>query len=371
METSTTVPVAERPKLRVRWYRSPVSRENLKQLNQRSDLKGFLQAGGHLGLLALNGTAAVWSAYHWPWYVTAAILLFHGTCWHFLINGFHELVHDSVFKTRWLNGAFLRVFSFLGWYNHQWFWASHMEHHKYTLHQPDDLEVVLPEQPTLWSFLRSAVFSPIKFWYTMRNTVTTALGVVTGEWGLHLFPKSEPAKRRELFNWARILLLGHGLIMGVSIYMHWWMLPVVTSLAPFYGGALHFFCNASQHIGLVDKTPDYRLCCRTFYLNPFVQFLYWNMNYHTEHHMYAAVPCYNLPRLHRVIKHDMPECQNGLAATWFQIIGILWRQKIEPGYQYAAPLPTPSRQPQQAPSAPPDESPEEHEASDHHYHHQH
>ena len=63
------------------------------------------------------------------------------------------------------------------------------------------------------------------------------------------------------------------------------------------------------------------------------------MNYHTEHHMYAAVPCYNLPRLHRLIKNEMPPCPRGLVQTWKGIIAILSRQKTEPGYQYVAELP--------------------------------
>ncbi|MEO5961135.1 MAG: fatty acid desaturase, partial [Opitutaceae bacterium] len=71
---------------------------------------------------------------------------------------------------------------------------------------------------------------------------------------------------------------------------------------------------------------------------------YWNMNYHTEHHMYAAVPCYNLARLHSLIRHDMPSCPNGLFATWKQIAAILKIQTVDPTYQYAPALPTRSDQ---------------------------
>jgi fatty acid desaturase len=69
-----------------------------------------------------------------------------------------------------------------------------------------------------------------------------------------------------------------------------------------------------------------------------VRFLYWQMNYHTEHHMYAAVPCYNLPRLHRVIKHDLPRCP-GLIAAWVEIAAVLRRQKQDPAYRPEIPLP--------------------------------
>ena len=340
METAT----AQRPspKLRVPWYRSRVSREDLRQLNQRSDLKGFLQTGGYLGLLTMTGSAAYFSVGRVPWPVVVLLFYFHGTCWQFLINGFHELVHDSVFKTKSLNVLFLRIFSFLGWYNHHQFWASHTEHHKYTLHPPDDLEVVLPQKHTIRGFLKAAFINPKGIYYSLKTQIRWARGKVQGEWETALFPESDSQKRRLLFNWARIVLLGHGAIIAISVVMHWWLLPVVITFAPFYGGGLHYLCNASQHVGLQDNVPDYRLCCRTITLNPFFEFLYWHMNYHTEHHMYAAVPCYNLRRLHELIKDDLPECPRGLYATWMQIGMILNRQKIDPTYQYAPALPTPA-----------------------------
>ena len=107
------------------------------------------------------------------------------------------------------------------------------------------------------------------------------------------------------------------------------------------GAWLQFLCNATQHVGLQDDVPDFRLCCRTFYLNPFLQFIYWHMNYHTEHHMYAAVPCYKLGKLHHIIEDEMPYCTSGLIETWKQISKIMERQKKEPGYQYVPLLPSP------------------------------
>ena len=126
----------------VRWYRPKLPKEVLAELNRKSDFKGFLQTGGYLGVLIATGTLFVWCCFHKPWLAIPALFL-HGACCAFMINAFHELVHDSVFKTRWLNGFFLRIFSFLGWYNHIGFWASHSEHHRFTLHPPDDLDNTL------------------------------------------------------------------------------------------------------------------------------------------------------------------------------------------------------------------------------------
>jgi fatty acid desaturase len=328
---------------RVLWYRCPVGREDLSRLNKRSNGKGLLQTGGYLGTLAATGCAAYFSAGRLPLAVVLLLFFVHGTCWAFLINGFHELIHDSVFRTRWLNRAFLLVFSFLGWHNHVWFWASHTEHHKYTLHPPDDLEVVLPTKLTLWHFLSRGIVNPIGFYEALRNTIKASLGIRQSDWDRHLFPESDRKLQRQWSNWARVLLVGHGLIVGVSCYYGLWLLPVVISLAPFYGGVIQSLCNNAQHTGLADNVPDYRLCCRTIYLNPVLQFLYWQMNFHTEHHMYAAVPCYNLAKLHELIKDDMPPCPRGLYETWKQINDILQRQKVDPSYQYVAPLPGGSR----------------------------
>ena len=331
--------VVKQKERKIAWYRSPVGREALAELNQRSDIKGLLQALGHLGILAVTGGAAWYAVGRLPWYAVLLILLAHGTCYAFLLNGFHELCHKTVFKSRGLNTFFLYLFSFLGWYNPVLFWASHQEHHKWTLHPPEDLEVVLPIKLTLKSFLMSALVNPWDLYHRLKGYIRLSMGRLEGEWENHLFPESQVKYRQALFNWARFHLIGQAVLVAVSLALGWWMLPVIVTLAPFYGGWLLYLCNNTQHVGLMDNTPDYRLCVRTIYLNPFVRFLYWHMNYHTEHHMYAAVPCYNLKKLHEEIREDLPPCPNGLVATWKQVIEILNRQKVEPGYQYRAALP--------------------------------
>jgi fatty acid desaturase len=114
-------------KTTISWYRSPVTRETLDKLNQRSDLQGFIQTFGHLGLLALTGVAAAYSAGRWPFPIVLLLVLLHGTFYAFLLNGFHEFVHKTVFRTKWLNTLFLYVFSFLGSFNPVLFWASHQD----------------------------------------------------------------------------------------------------------------------------------------------------------------------------------------------------------------------------------------------------
>lgn len=324
---------------RIKWYRSPVSRDDLAMLNQRSDWKGLRQTLGHLGLLVITGSAAWVSAENGAWGWLLLSLFLHGTIYHFLLNGFHELCHSSVFESKALNTFFLNLISFLSLHNPVMFWASHQEHHKYTLHPPDDLEVVFPVHLPFKGFLQSVIINPWGLRNRFKSIIRLSRGRLEGEWENALFPESEPKQRQRLFNWARLMLVGHSLILVVSLYFGWWLIPVLTTFASFYGGWLLYLCNNTQHVGLQDDVDDYRLCTRTIILNPVVRFLYWHMNYHIEHHMYAAVPCYNLHKLHALIKDDLPPSSVGLYATWMHIIDILKKQQVDPTYEYVPELP--------------------------------
>ena len=93
-----------------------------------------------------------------------------------------------------------------------------------------------------------------------------------------------------------------------------------------------------MHTGLRDNVDDFRLCVRTITLDPFSQFIYWSMNWHTEHHMFAGVPCYNLKRLHETVASDMPTPRT-LIGAWREMRQTWKRQQADPGYQYETPLP--------------------------------
>jgi fatty acid desaturase len=323
----------------IKWYRTALSPSELAALNARSDAKGFVQTLGYLGILVLTGSGALYAAGTLPWWGVVLLLFLHGTAASFATNAVHELVHKSVFRTQWLNSMFVIVFSLISWVNFVYFGKSHKRHHQYTLHPPDDLEVVLPIHLMVRHFFLTGFVNVQGMLEAFRTCIRYALGRFRGEWETTLCPGVEPGKGRPVILWARTHLAIHGSILAISIYSGWWLLPVVTSLAPFYGNWLFFLCNNTQHIGLQDNVPDFRLCSRTFTLNPVVQFLYWHMNYHVEHHMYAAVPCYSLARLHRAILHDLPPCTHGLVATWKEIAAIQRRQETDPGYQFAAQLP--------------------------------
>ena len=331
----------------VPWYRVPIPREELKRLTARSDIAALFQTVGFLAIATVTGAAA-WIAWDaaaaaaFPVWGVALLVFAHGTVWAFMLNGFHELVHYTVFKTKWLGTFFLYVYSFLGWFDPVFFKASHTRHHLYTLHPPRDREVQLPIRMRLRNYLRVAIVDPLGLYHRTRAFIRTALGKYNGDWQRDIIEEDGPETKRRLVNFSRFFLLGQAAIVAVAAATGTWQLIVLVTLAPHYGRWLEYLCNETQHVGLVDNVPDFRLCCRTFTVNPLVRFLYWNMNYHTEHHMYAAVPCYRLHGLHKAVRHELPEWPRGLIATWRQIISILKRQQADPEYQFRPDVPNPA-----------------------------
>ena len=86
-------------------------------------------------------------------------------------------------------------------------------------------------------------------------------------------------------------------------------------LPSFYGAWLFMFFAITQHAGLKEDVLDHRLNTRTVYINPVFRFLYLNMNYHLEHHLFPAVPYYNLPALHEEVKAYLPPPKPSMMAA--------------------------------------------------------
>ena len=82
-----------------------------------------------------------------------------------------------------------------------------------------------------------------------------------------------------------------------------------------------------------------RLNSRTVYMNPIFRFLYWNMNYHVEHHMFPMIPYHALPRLHEAIKADCPPAYPNTLAAYREIFSALCRQMRDPAYFVKRELP--------------------------------
>lgn len=361
-------PLAEvRKTLRVKWYRCRIERAKLRELSKRSDLQGWFQAGGHLSIWVATGLLVyvLWAQQLWLGFTIA--LFAHGTVASFFVGvAPHELGHGTVFRTKRLNKVFLYVFSLLSWWDPFDYASSHTYHHRYTLHPEGDRENLLPLNPTVGTtFLfqlftinlltqRGRTFGKGGLISTIIITLMGAFGRVgspdipINEWitALHI---DQPDEHRKSIWWSRILLLFHGSLLIVSLATGLWVLPLIVTASPFIANWGAYAVGMTQHCGLKENDADFRKCVRSITLNPLAEFLYWRMNWHTEHHMFAGVPCYNLKKLHQEIADDMPTPRT-LRGAWREMRESWEKQKSDPDYYFDTPLPSTASHLQAKPS---------------------
>ena len=127
------------------------------------------------------------------------------------------------------------------------------------------------------------------------------------EWIAALY-LAHPEERKKSVCWSRIMLLFHGLVIVIAVLSGFWLLPVFVSLNTFIANWWRYIIWMPMHCGMRDNIADFRKCTRSIKIDPLSSFLYFRMNWHMEHHMYAGVPCYNLRKLRRVIQADLPQC---------------------------------------------------------------
>ena len=349
MSAQVQKPMSEiRKELRIKWYRCPIDPTVLRELSKPSDLQGFQMALGHLGLWLLTGALSFYFAVEQLWLGFLLTIFLHGTVGTFFSAPHHELCHGTVFKTKRFNEIFLRIFSTLGLQNFHIYKMSHSYHHRFTLHRIADKEVVLPKTPSLrflyllqlFTFNITGGFESRGLFPTMRGLFRVAADRMEqpyNEWGSELYAEF-PEERQKAVHWARYLIAVHLTFALFAVLIGYPILILIVSLHPFIGNWLRYFVGAPMHCGLRSDVSDFRKCVRTITLDPISEFLYWHMNWHLEHHMFAAVPCYNLKKLYEAVADDMPKPRT-LISSWKEMLEVVKQQEADPAYEFDTPVP--------------------------------
>ena len=110
--------------------------------------------------------------------------------------------------------------------------------------------------------------------------------------------------------------LGLALFSAAGFWWAWvlmWLLPMATWLP-----LVSRLRNIAEHALIVQNGTDPLRHARTTHASLLERLFiapYW-VNYHCEHHMFTQVPCWNLPRAHRLL----------------QARGVTARMEVQPGY---------------------------------------
>lgn len=270
--------------------------DELRIVRERHDWKA-LALIGHAWILIFAAMAFfAW----WPnpltWIVAAAIIggrqlglaiLLHDGAHGLLMKNPEWNVRLSQWLCGWPIGVDTRAYR-----------KYHLRHHART-QQDDDPDLVLsaPFPVTRPSFWRKVVRD-----ITGRTGLTQRLAQISASFGSH---GQSLGQRAEIFadRMGGVLVANITLFCILTAVGYWWLYPLLWLLPLLTAFQLFLrLRNIAEHAMVGDKDDPFRHA-RTTLAGPLARMFvapYW-VNYHVEHHLFMWVPCYNLPRLHRIL----------------------------------------------------------------------
>ncbi len=260
-----------------------VNRDELRELSRTTNWQGALMLAGNLGLLA----AAFALAIAWPNPLTflAAILLIAGRQLALSIV-LHDCAHKSLFRTPWLN-------EFTG----QWIGGAavdvplqlyrdyHLDHHRHAGTDKDPDQGLVRAYPVTKASLRRKFIRDL--------TGQTAIRDLIMAW------KKPDWRQKTPFLVFQAVLLAILTAAGAP-----WAIALWWAARIFVYPAIMRLRNIGEHGVAIDRyDTEPRLNTHTTLASWPERLLVApnNVNFHLEHHIFAAVPPYHLPRLHRTL----------------------------------------------------------------------
>jgi len=325
------------------WYKPKIDKKTLKELSKRSDSKGLIDISIFIVALLLSGYLCVVS---WGTLWSIPALLLYGNIFYCkIISIQHETNHETYFKTRALNKFFYHITSLLGGFEAvRWKW-SHFHHHTYTIFTHEEVydyenNSPKPTEPIrfLLNFLPLGPLINIQKirHFTHFEIIKHSFGIITPVVNITV-PEKEIKK---IINSSRLYVGFWLIIIASSILFKTWLPIIMLILPPFYGNTILMICGMTQHAGLADNVKDHRKSTRTVILNPFFSFLYSNMEYHIEHHIFPKIPCHNLKAFHQVVKDQMPTPRKGVINAYKEIIPAIFKQAKDKNYYLNVEVPS-------------------------------
>ncbi len=315
------------------WYHTTLDRKDMKAMMKRQDGPALRDTAIWWGVMLLCALAGVYFYGSWaalPCFIVYGVL--YGSA---SDSRWHECGHGTAFKTIWMNDLVYQVASFMIMREPEVTRWSHARHHTDTLIVGRDPEIAVKRPPNVPQVILS-FFAVPGVYKAFLSMFCHSLGRLTVDEQQFL----PDTVRGKVFATARIWLAIHSSAIVLSLYLQSWI-PVllVGALPTMYGAWLARLFDLTQHAGLAEDVLDHRLNSRTVMMNPVFRFIYWNMNYHVEHHMFPMVPYYTLPRLHDAIRHDTPTPYPSLFAAYREIVPAVLKQVKDPTFYIERRLP--------------------------------
>lgn len=276
-----------------------LSPEVRSALTERRNAPGLWHLAGHLSAILAFGALLLIQVPFWP-----LLLLPQGILLVSLFTLLHETVHDTPFRSPWLNRAAGLLCGGLLFLPPIWFRWFHLAHHRHTQIPGKDPELAAPKPETTRDWLVHITGIPV--WISHVRTLLRNAAGRCDDGFVPIGRKADVTReaRQFLAIYAFVLLIS--LAFGSTALIRIWLVPLLLG-QPFlrlYLLAEHGRCALVAN--MLENT-------RTTFTNRLVRWLAWNMPYHAEHHSLPAVPFHNLPALHDHMAPHLKVTENGYA----------------------------------------------------------
>ncbi|WP_171182101.1 fatty acid desaturase family protein [Ruegeria sp. HKCCD8929] len=301
------------------WFRPKVNPQQIRALMKKSDAIALRDTALWLGAMVLFAGIAIalWpSLWSLPFWLAYGVLYGSGSD-----SRWHECGHMTAFRTPWMNNFVYQIASFMIIRNPVVWRASHVRHHTDSIIVGRDPEIVAMRPPDL---LRIALnfLGVMDVLESVRRMLLHASGRLDADEATYVRDEDRP----KVFKIARIWIVIYLCTIGLALWIGSILPLMVIGLPRLYGAWHHVMTGLLQHLGLAENVTDHRLNTRTVLMNPVSRFIYLNMNYHTEHHMFTMVPYYRLPELHELIRHELPAPDRSILAAYRRLVPVLLKQ---------------------------------------------
>lgn len=326
------------------WYRTPIDRKTMKQLMKRSDQPALHDTAILFGCMVLFAGTAIalmpswWSALFW-----LAYGVLYGSA---MDSRWHECGHGTAFKTRWMNNVVYHIASFCMIRDPYCWKFSHARHHSDTVIVGRDPEVAIMRPVVAFKMIAN-LFGVMDIIDGVKRMLAHAAGRILPDEADYM----DPVFFDKTIHTSRIWVGIYALAIAAALLSQSWVPVLLIGLPRFFGAWHMVICGWLQHGGLADNVLDHRLNCRTVYMNRVSRFIYWNMNYHVEHHMFPLVPYFRLPDLHEACRFDFPAPNRSFLNGYAEMLPALWRQQTDPDFYIRRPLPETANPYHQGPRA--------------------
>lgn len=314
------------------WYTSPIPKDEMKKLLERKDGPAIRDTLIWFGLMAFFGTLGglLWGS----WWCLIPFMAYGVLYASSSDSRWHESSHGTAFKTDWMNNALYEVASFMVFREStRWRW-SHARHHSDTIVIGRDPEIIFPRPTSLTSVFMNFTGIP-----GMKHGLSSMLLHSTGNLRADEQSFIPAEEHSALIFKARIYVAIYAAVIALAVGLESWLPLMYIGLPTFYGSWLMVIYGTTQHAGLAENVLDHRLNCRTVYMNLVHRYLYWNMGYHIEHHMFPLVPYHQLPKLHQLMLKDCPKPYSSLWEAWREVIASVAFQADNPNHYVQRELP--------------------------------